>query len=99
MPLFAFGRDRLAFTFFFRDSQTLELAIEEALPGLQGLARSSTSGMRDAPWLRTLHAGHPVAGADVELRVQQRSHPCNLHRPELCWPNNKVFCANRNLNP
>jgi chemotaxis protein methyltransferase CheR len=28
----------MAFTFFFRDSQTLELAIEEALPSLQGRA-------------------------------------------------------------
>ncbi len=28
----------MAFTFFFRDSQTLELAIDEALPGLRGRA-------------------------------------------------------------
>lgn len=28
----------MAFTFFFRDSQTLELAIEDALPGLRGRA-------------------------------------------------------------
>ena len=73
----------MAFTFFFRDSQTLELAIEEALPSLQGLRVHSRLGRRMRPRARTLHAGHPAARADVRLRVQKRSHPCHRHRFEL----------------
>ena len=52
-------------------------------------ARLFTSGTPGAPRPRALHARHPPAGADVELRVQQRSHPRHGHRLGLCPPGDR----------
>ena len=76
----------MAFTFFFRDSETLELAIEEALPSLQGRAFIHVwdAGCAHGPEPYTLAILLRERMSDYHLR--QRPHPCHRHRCELRRP-------------
>ena len=63
----------MAFTFFFRDAQTLELLVEQALPETMRPGLHPHFGRRLRPRAGAVHAGHAVAGADIGLRLSQRA--------------------------